>query len=229
MFSICPKKIYQNKGLTGTDLRVYLTLQGFADDNGYCFPSVSRIADICGVNRRTVFRSLCTLEQFGAIARQKRIRDSGGFTSNAFYLKLEPDDVTNMSLGGCQECHRGSVIDVTSNNNQFNPNSFLNTKGARVGARKTAGLLTDDMSSVTEKDTNDVLSYVSKHKQAYKDYEFFLTGGSTLKIRPKSALIRSEELELDMLEFFSRFRDVRICAYNDRYLNEQPIILQGVF
>ena len=102
MFSICPKKVYANSQITGTDLRVYLILQGYADERGFCFPSVAKIADICGVSRRTVFRSLKTLEQFGAIVREKRIREAGGFTSNAIYLKLEPErenDVTNLSRG----------------------------------------------------------------------------------------------------------------------------------
>lgn len=224
MFSICPKNVYQNKDLSGTDLRVYLTLQGFADDDGYCFPSVAKIADICGVNKRTIFRSLCTLEQYGAIARQKRIRESGGFTSNAFYLKLEPSDMTNMSLGGCQNCHYPSDTDVTPNKNQIKQECFLNTKGARVGARNNDAWLSDTIHPVSVEDINDVLSFVEKHKNAYKDYDFFLTGGGSLRARPKGTICRDEDLELLMEKFFT-FREFKICPYNDRYLNEQPIIL----
>lgn len=228
MFSICPKKVYQNNQLSGTDLRVYLIIQGFADENGYCFPSVAKIADICGVSKSTIFRSLHTLEQFELVAREKRLRDSGGFTSNAYYLKLDPDnDVSKMTLGASQICDGGSVKNATPNKNQFKPECFLNTKGARVGARKT-----DDWSSnpisVSVSDINNVLSFVEKHKQVYNDYDFFLTSGNHLRARPKSSVRCDSCLEQEMIKFFS-FRDFSICNFNDRYLNEVPVILEGVF
>ena len=49
MFAICPNKVYKNKDLTGVDIKVYLAIQGFSNENGYCFPSIAKIADICGV------------------------------------------------------------------------------------------------------------------------------------------------------------------------------------
>lgn len=230
MFSICPKKVYANSQITGTDLRVYLILQGYADERGFCFPSVAKIADICGVSRRTVFRSLKTLEQFGAIVREKRIREAGGFTSNAFYLNLEPErenDVTNLSRGECQKCHGGSDINVTPNKNQINHNVFLNTNSARNACAREKDSWLSEPVTVSPADINDVLSFVEKHTRAYEDYDFFLTTGSYLRARPKSSIRTDIELENEMLKFFS-FRDFSICLFNDRYLNEVPVILEGL-
>ncbi len=146
MFSICPQKVFINKNLTSTDLRVYLSIQGFANSDGYCFPSIAKIATILGVCRRTVERSLARLEQEKVIARSKRIKNDGGYTSNGYYLKLEPkaeetnetnifNDTTIMSQGMRQESRTPYDTNVATNYKQCNNNNF-NLNYACVPARE---------------------------------------------------------------------------------------------
>ena len=215
MFSICPQKVYKNKALDGTDIKVYLAIQGFADESGFCFPSVARIADICGVSKRTVFRSLKTLESFKLLAREQRLRNTGGNTSNAYYLKLEPDEVTTMSRGGCQDCHGGGDIDVTPNNNQYNKNIFKNIKQracARVDGR-----------NITAVDVERVNACISSVENAV-NYDFFLIN-DTMCIRPRSRFDYDEITESEICIYFEeKFKErIRVLSWNTRAINELMI------
>lgn len=221
MFSICPKKVYQNKDLDGTDVKIYLAIQGFADDDGFCFPSVSKIADICGVSRRTVFRSLNKLENYKFIAREKRLKNDGGFTSNAYYLKLEPDaadDTTTMSQGVRHTCHGGSDIHVTSNKNQSNNIIFKFTKGARVGARENSRIISaDDVRRV---------GACKQNIDGASNYVFLINKGGDLCIRPIASFYQDAITESDIVDFFKTNYDISIRVYdwNTRSQLEQEIL-----
>ena len=218
MFSICPKKVYQNKDLDGTDVKIYLAIQGFADDSGFCFPSVAKIADICGVSRRTVFRSLKKLESYKVIAREQRIKSNGGYTSNAYYLKLEPDsdDVTNLSHTMRQTCHIPSDTDVTSNKNQSNKNIFKKTYSARVGARENGRIIT----------AGD-LAHVRECKQTVAgavNYQFFISKGGEMCARALGKLYQDNITESDIVDFFDNFNEqITIYSYNVKGLEETNI------
>ncbi len=218
MFSICPKKVYQNKDLDGTDIKVYLAIQGFANDDGFCFPSVAKIADICGVSKRTVFRSLKKLESYKVLAREQRMKNTGGNTSNAYYLKLEPDsaDVTDLSRGACQTCHGGSDIDVTPNKNQYNKNIFKKYNSARVGARENGRIISDvDVERV---------GACKRSVEGAINYQFFISKGGEMCARAFGKLYQDNITESEIVSFFENYNQtIKIYDYNTKSLGETNI------
>lgn len=219
MFSICPKKVYQNNNLTALDIRVYLSIQGFANDDGYCFPSVARIADICGVSRRAVFYSLAKLEAEKIIAREKRLRDDGGYSSNAYYLKLEPDsgDVQSFAQGGVQSISLPSETECTSNKNQLRRKVNLKfTNSARVGARENSRIISTD-------DVARVCACRSSVRGA-ANYEFFISKGGEVCARAFSQLYQDSITESEILRFFeNQNQNIRIFEPNFKTLEETKI------
>lgn len=224
MFSICPKKVYQNNNLNGVDVRVYLAIQGFANEKGFCYPSVSKIADICGVSRRTVFRSLNNLEQNKCIAREKRMRDDGGFSSNGYYLQLEPDDVTNESQGGVTIESLPSDIDVTSNKNQITKNINLKFIKQRARARVNGRTVNEAVPVVDMCDVNDVLSCIEQIKQA-KNYSFFKIERGCIGFRPLMRSLHDALTECDITNFFNEKcnREIVFYDFNEHNKNEVNI------
>ena len=221
MFAICPNKVYKNKDLTGVDIKVYLAIQGFSNENGYCFPSIAKIADICGVCRRTVERSLAHLEELKFIARQKRIKDNGGYTSNGYYLKLDPeDDTTDMSHTIRQDCRIPYDNNVASNNNQINNNIFKNN--TRVCTREELGKESD---VVSMEHINDVRSCLENVKSA-NDYNFFVLNGE-IGFRPKARHIQNEQQVELIKEFFyyNCARIVNFSNFSNHSIGEQPIFV----
>ncbi|MGS2776970.1 helix-turn-helix domain-containing protein [Robertmurraya sp. GLU-23] len=43
---------------SGTGIKIFLCICTFMDENGECYPSISQIAELCGVPKRTVSRSI---------------------------------------------------------------------------------------------------------------------------------------------------------------------------
>lgn len=187
MFSICPQKVFTNRNLTSTDLRVYLSIQGFADKDGYCFPSIAKIATILDVCRRTVERSLSRLEKEKVIARQKRIKQDGGYTSNGYYLKLEPEnDTTNMSKGIRQDCRKVCDTNDATNYKQCNNNNF-NLNSACERAREELSN-ENEQAEITEEDRNAIQTA----KKYSTDYKFYKLPDGRIAVRPAAGFIMAE-------------------------------------
>lgn len=225
MFSICPKKVYQNKDLSALDIRVYLAIQGFANDDGFCFPSVSRIADECGISRRAVFYSLAKLESCKVIAREKRMRDDGGYSSNGYYLKLEPEsDVQEIAQGGVQYGALPSAQCCTSNKNQITKN--INIKFIQQRARARVKGRNDDSAVpvVDMVDVNDVLSCCEEVKQA-KMYSFFKAANGVLGFRPLMASMQDAITEHEITSFFESKcnREIVLFGFHQHTLHEVTI------
>lgn len=223
MFSICPRKIFANKNLKDIDLRVYLVLQSFANEEGYCYPSINKMADICGVSRRTIERSLSRLEEQKAIARQKRIKNDGGYTSNGYYLKLEPEnDASNESHTIRQESRKDSDNNVATNYNQYNNNNF-NLNNTRACAREE---FSKKDVALSMEDLNDVRSCLEQVKQA-ENYNFFLNKQGLMCCRPKSKYVEISSFDLIYDFFYYKCaREISLYDFNERGLNETLINFQ---
>ena len=201
MFSICPKKVYQNKDLSALDIRVYLAIQGFANDDGFCFPSVSRIADECGISRRAVFYSY------------------------GYYLKLEPEsDVQEVAQGGVQYGALPSAQCCTSNKNQITKN--INIKFIQQRARARVKGRNDDSAVpvVDMVDVNDVLSCCKQVKQA-KMYSFFKAANGVLGFRPLMASMQDAITEHEITSFFESKcnREIVLFGFHQHTLHEVTI------
>lgn len=85
--------VWENSFSEGTDRLVMLALADFADDDGECYPGVSRVAKKCRLSKRTVQRSFQTLIEAGEL----NICKGGGVVTksgptNKFTLLLRRGD-----------------------------------------------------------------------------------------------------------------------------------------
>ena len=84
-------KVWEWSDSEGTSLLVMLALADHADDDGYCFPGIARIARKCRVSERSVQRHLRDLEKIGelVIEEGRGIVTQGGCT-NRYRITVTP-------------------------------------------------------------------------------------------------------------------------------------------
>lgn len=217
--------ILKNRELNAQDVRVYMTIASFTDKNGVCFPSVAKIADICGISRRSVFRILSKLTELKVIRREHRIRDDGGFSSNSYLVtQMSLPSDTAVTGGSDTDVTGVSDTDVTANTINLNNNVNLKfTKGARVHTREKAGKVSN-LSLLEMRDLNDVKSCKEKLPQA-KQYQFVKLASGAIGIRPLSAIGQNDIIEADIIKFLADKcgRDVVTLDFNSFSLNEIKI------
>lgn len=91
LYSRVPAAVAADKRLWASDHRTLEALCKFADRHGRCFPSHNRLADMIGIARRQVQRSLTRLRKFGWISWERRFRRDGrGLTSNLYQIFYKP-------------------------------------------------------------------------------------------------------------------------------------------
>ena len=76
------------QGLKPREFIVYCCLVKHSDKNGVCFPSRRLIAEECCVDKKTVDAAIQSLEKAGLVKKEKRRRQDGSNTSNAYTVKL---------------------------------------------------------------------------------------------------------------------------------------------
>lgn len=64
--------VWKIRGVSHTSKLVLLALADFANDNGECWPSHARLAEMCGLSRKAVVDQMNKLEKRGYIAATKR-------------------------------------------------------------------------------------------------------------------------------------------------------------
>jgi predicted transcriptional regulator len=94
-FAMIPAKAATAK-LSATDWAVLHVIGLHADKAGKAFPSMARIAEIIGIKRGDVPRSLNRLEKRGLLSRERVPRPKGGWQVNHYQMLYEPlEDVRN--------------------------------------------------------------------------------------------------------------------------------------
>lgn len=71
-------------------ISVYMYLRDRANKDGTCFPSIPTIAAELNISKSTVKRALSDLEKAGYIRRERRYRQTGGNSSNLYYVTRPP-------------------------------------------------------------------------------------------------------------------------------------------
>lgn len=121
-FLVVPNKNIVLK-LRGAALNVYLAVVDHADDNGRCFPSYNRIADVTGYNKRQCIRAINELEEMGLLEKTTRKLPVRGNTSNIYQLKvIHSPSVTQDTGGSVTQDTPTSVLEVTPKLNPLNSN-----------------------------------------------------------------------------------------------------------
>ncbi|MBY8974645.1 helix-turn-helix domain-containing protein [Rhodobacteraceae bacterium NNCM2] len=101
-----------------TAIAVHLTRYFNAAKGGEAWPSIGRLCAELGIEKRTIQRVLRALDDAGYIAREL---GSGKATTR--YRMLS--GVTQVSPGGCQDCHPRGVTVVTPGVTQVSPITLL--------------------------------------------------------------------------------------------------------
>lgn len=88
-------EMLNNREIYSTDLphraiAVYMYLRDRANKDGACFPAINTIAQDLKISKSTVKRALSDLEKDGYIWHERRYRQSGGNSSNLYYLERPP-------------------------------------------------------------------------------------------------------------------------------------------
>lgn len=71
-------------------IAVYMYLRDRADKNGACFPAIGTIAADLKMSKSTVKRALGDLEKAHYIRHERRYRQSGGNSSNLYFIDRPP-------------------------------------------------------------------------------------------------------------------------------------------
>ena len=72
---------------------VYMYLHDRTDKEGKCYPAIGTIAKDLKLSRSTVKRAITDLEESGYLRKEPRWRESGGKSSNLFYI-VEKTDIS---------------------------------------------------------------------------------------------------------------------------------------
>jgi len=75
-----------------TDLAVMMILANWANDDGYCWPGQTKILSKIDMSKRTLIRRLADLEERGFITRERRHRQGGQRTSDAYTILMTEQD-----------------------------------------------------------------------------------------------------------------------------------------
>lgn len=127
---------------------ILMTLANYADEQGCCYPSQSRLAEDCECSERTIRQWLDKLEELGFISRIRRNREDGSRTSDLIRLNIGENQPANSA---------GSVKNLPANS------SNSTGKICRVISKVN---LSEDIMSETSSDTPD---HHPKKRQTYPE------------------------------------------------------------
>ena len=128
-----------NANIKGASKAVFIALADRANRGGYCFMSLADIAFRAGCDRRTVMRSIATLETLGHVAV---IRDKG-LTNH--YMILPPNtDATSDNASPVSECEVDQSLYTASDTKS--PEKVIHT-GDTMSKTSDTVSKTSDMSS----------------------------------------------------------------------------------
>lgn len=126
------KAVWEHSKQSGGALVVLLALADHANDDGYCWPGVERIARYANIKERQVQRHIRTLEDAGEI--ETRQGDGRGNT-NVYYIKLLEKGVMDDTL-----CTQERVSSMTPFNQE------------RVSSKAIKGVIDDTLTVINQEE-----------------------------------------------------------------------------
>lgn len=99
-FVVVPWWLLDLPDIGGFELTVYCAIARHADSEGQAHPSRARIAQMAGVNIKTVDRAVAKLTEVGAIEKRARKDPAGDATSNLYLLHELPTGVATETVLG---------------------------------------------------------------------------------------------------------------------------------
>ena len=80
------EKLIWDSNLPSSEKFILLALNSFVDGEGKCFPGQSRLGYMTGLSKRTVIRTIDTLEQKHILSRRRRAHGYHGRTTNEYSI-----------------------------------------------------------------------------------------------------------------------------------------------
>lgn len=128
-FSVVPTAALDDERISHACLRVLVNLGRFADRNGWCWPSLATLAEMCRIDRRDLCRHLGRLEALGYLRRVQRSERSGRQTSTKYQVVFDyadSGDKTHRIVGLRPQDDRGNQTHPPSGNQTHPPVNTLN-------------------------------------------------------------------------------------------------------
>ncbi len=88
-FAIVPEWVL-DADISSAAIRLYAVLRRYADRDGMCFPSRQTLASRMRCSDRTVDSAIKELLELGALEKERRYKDDGGYTSNIYTVCSVP-------------------------------------------------------------------------------------------------------------------------------------------
>lgn len=105
--SITPSDAWADQRLTPLQCRLLGLIGSYLGKDHKAWPSQSTLATQLGVSRKAVNQGVKALQDYGYIEVEKRTREDGGYTSNCYFVVMDPRnrDVTPMLPEGYTPCN----------------------------------------------------------------------------------------------------------------------------
>jgi hypothetical protein len=88
-FSILQARAVSDKRITDAQFRTLAALGTFTDEEGWCWPSLTTIGEMCGKTKQTAGRDVIALKKLGYLEIYPRYREDGSRTSSKYRLKFD--------------------------------------------------------------------------------------------------------------------------------------------
>ncbi len=123
-FSIIPARAVTDDRLTLGELKTLAVIGQYTDDEGWCFPSQSKIAEDTGFSRTTIIKHIANLKEYGYINVLRRKRENGSRTTNKMQVRFDypPVGAGRHPLSAQDDTHNDPTITKElSNDNSPGP------------------------------------------------------------------------------------------------------------
>lgn len=91
-YSMIPSDAVCDTRLSHIQLRVLLAIGSFTSKNKAAYPKQRTIAEMLGIARETVNRSIKVLRELGYVSVEHQQRDDGGQRESLYWVNLDPSD-----------------------------------------------------------------------------------------------------------------------------------------
>jgi hypothetical protein len=141
-FILVPNKL-AIKGLQPSDQAVFMWICSYVNDEGWCFPSRSRLAKDCGVSVKTVDRAMERIIEKGLMTKQIRKKGEKNLSNIYQVLIVENNGVVELCRQGGDKNDTGTIVSINQSQERTAAQSIAenwwNAYKTRTGGKTPTG------------------------------------------------------------------------------------------
>ncbi len=126
------KAVWLHSKAQGTDKLVLLAIADFCNSGGEAWPGINRLAEMAGIKRRQLRRSLCKLESFGEL---KIVRNKGRGHTNLYIISLAIKEVTEDPIYDEKQVIQDPYLEIEKGSSKTEKGSSKARKGVTEDPR----------------------------------------------------------------------------------------------